>query len=113
MAQRLKRSERQFIANLIQILAGLRGAMSVVVIKGLQDLTTGINLKTGVIHPSDLNAAKEMFLRLHEVDEPLLAHEIEKWALQNGWQLSDAARLGRLGATPSGPRRVFIRKCRR
>jgi hypothetical protein len=39
-----------------------------------------------------------MFVRLHEAGEPLLAHEIEHWALANGWQSGDAKSLGRLGA---------------
>ena len=43
-----------------------------------------------------MNAAKEMFKRLHEAGEILIAAEISSWAVINGWQADDARALGAL-----------------
>jgi hypothetical protein len=67
--------------------------MSPIVEKGLDAITIRTNLSTGLAHPNDMNAAKEMFA-LHAAGEILLANEIEAWAAGNGWQTEDAAELG-------------------
>lgn len=73
----------------------------------LHDLTSAVNLATGIIHPNDLNRAKETFNILHAHRIILLKGEIEAWALANGWQPEDADALGSLaqqignGANPN------------
>ena len=71
--------------------------MSPIVQKGLAAITDRTNLETGLTHPNDMNAAKEMFLLLHQAAEILLANEIVSYALMNGWQPGDAKELGKLG----------------
>ncbi len=65
--------------------------------KGLEKITKRTNLSSGLSHPNDKNAAKEMFLRLHLAGEILLAEEIASWAAAHGWQSADAGELGALG----------------
>jgi hypothetical protein len=72
--------------------------MSPVVLKGLEAITSRTNLATGLTHPNDMNAAKEMFLLLHKAGEILLANEIESYGVTHGWQEEDAKELGQLGA---------------
>ena len=72
--------------------------MSPIVQKGLAAITDRTNLSTGLTHPNDMNAAKEMFVLLHKAGEILLANEIESYAAMNGWQPGDAEELGQLGA---------------
>lgn len=72
--------------------------MSPIVEKGLAAITSRTNLSTGLAHPNDMNAAKEMFVLLHSAGEVLLADEIGSWAAAHGWQPKDAAELGKLGA---------------
>ena len=71
--------------------------MSPILSQALQAITDRTNLSTGLTHPNDKNAAKEMFLLLHNSGEILLANEIESWAAANDWQASDAKELGALG----------------
>jgi hypothetical protein len=71
--------------------------MTPLVEKGLNAITFGTNLSTGLSFPSDLNRAKEMFVRLHKAGEKLVAEEIGAWARLNGWQTKDADELGALG----------------
>lgn len=70
--------------------------MSPILTKALQAITDRTNLSTGLTHPNDMNAAKEMFVLLHDAGEILLEAEIESWASSNGWQPSDAKELGAL-----------------
>jgi len=70
--------------------------MTSLVEKALKSITERTNLSTGLTHPNDMNAAKEMFKRLHEAGEILLAQEISAWAQMNGWQEKDADELGAL-----------------
>jgi hypothetical protein len=72
--------------------------MSPVVLKGLEAITSRTNLCTGLAHPNDMNAAKEMFVLLHQASELLLANEIESYAVTHGWQPEDAKELAQLGA---------------
>lgn len=71
--------------------------MTPLVEKGLKAITIGTNLSTGLSYPSDMNRAKEMFVRLHKAGENLLSEEISAWARLNGWQTKDAEELGNLG----------------
>lgn len=52
----------------------------------LNSLTTRINLSTGFSHPSDLNAAKEMFRTLNDGAIPYEPSDMRSWALRNGWR---------------------------
>jgi hypothetical protein len=71
--------------------------MTPLVEKALNAVTIGTNLSSGLSYPSDMNRAKEMFVRLHKAGEKLLAEEISAWARLNGWQSKDADELGALG----------------
>ena len=71
--------------------------MSPLVEKALEAITKRTNISTGLTHPNDMNAAKEMFARLHIEGEILLAEEMESWAIANGWRPDHAAELGALG----------------
>ena len=70
--------------------------MSPLVEKALEAIHSRTNVSTGLSHPNDMNAAKEMFKRLHEAGEILLAEEISSWAMMNGWSEKDAEELGAL-----------------
>jgi hypothetical protein len=71
--------------------------MTPLVEKGLNAITIGTNLTTGLSYPSDMHRAKEMFVRLHKAGEILLGEEISAWAKTKGWQAKDADELGALG----------------
>jgi hypothetical protein len=71
---------------------------SPVVLKGLEAITARTNLSNGLTHPNDMNAAKEMFVLLHQAGELLLHGEIESYAVSHGWRAADAKELGALGA---------------
>lgn len=70
--------------------------MSALLEKALEAIHRRTNVSTGLTHPNDMNAAKEMFTRLHAAGEILLAEEISAWAEMNGWQKKDAEQLGAL-----------------
>ena len=70
--------------------------MTPILRKALLAITERSNLSTGLTHPNDKNAAKEMFLLLHNAGEILLASEIEPWASSNEWLPEDAKALGAL-----------------
>ena len=71
--------------------------MNSIVQKGLEAITARTNLDSGLSHPNDKNAAKEMFVLLHRAGEILFADEIELWAILHGWEPRDAAELASLG----------------
>jgi hypothetical protein len=71
--------------------------MTPLIEKALNAVTIGTDLSTGLSYSSDLNRAKEMFLRLYKAGEKLSANEISTWAKANGWQEKDANELGTLG----------------
>jgi hypothetical protein len=70
--------------------------MSPLLEAGLISINRRTNISTGLSHPNDLNAAKEMFVHLHNAGEILLANEIQAFAQSKGWQPPDAAELGSL-----------------
>lgn len=82
--------------------------MTPLVEKGLNAITIGTNLSTGLSYPSDMHRAEEMFLRLHKAGEKLSAEEISAWAKTNGWQAKDADELGALGERIGGGEKVQI-----
>ncbi|WOE40709.1 DUF1889 family protein [Acinetobacter chinensis] len=63
----------------------------------LKSLTVRVNLATGLRHPTDMSAAKEMFKLLHKEGVDLDSVEIGRWAVNNGWKTDHAVELGELG----------------
>jgi len=59
-------------------------------------LTQGINLSTGLSHPSDKDAAKRTLSNLKKNGHMLVPDEIRKWALRNNWAPKNAAALSKL-----------------
>ncbi len=70
--------------------------MSPLLEAALKSINSRTNISTGLSHPNDLNAAKEMFVHLHNAGEILLAAEIQAFAESTGWQTKDAEELGSL-----------------
>ncbi len=68
--------------------------MNPILERALELITERTNLSTGLTHPNDKNAAKEMFIRLRDEGIDLRATEITIWAVSNGWQSNDARELG-------------------
>lgn len=56
-----------------------------VVGRALITLTNGINLSTGLHHPSDRNAAIQLLRMLRDSGEEFDPAAIRAWALRNGW----------------------------
>lgn len=56
-----------------------------VVEAALCDLTDRVNLGTGITHPSDKDAAVELFRILRKAREPFDPDAIKAWAVRNGW----------------------------
>ena len=82
--------------------------MTPLVEKGLNAISIGTNLSTGLSYPSDMNRAREMFLRLHKAGQRLVAEEISAWARMNGWQAKDADELANLGESIGRGEKVSI-----
>lgn len=76
--------------------------MSPIVIKGLEAIIGRSNPNSGLTHMHDMNAAKAMFLLLHEAGEPLVSWEIKSYASSHGWKAADAKELAELGALIGG-----------
>lgn len=57
-----------------------------VVVRALEDLTHGINLSTGLIHPSDKSQADETLRILRAKDYPDPTPVIKSWAIRQGWK---------------------------
>ena len=72
-------------------------------------LTRRTNLVTGLAHPDDMNAAKELFVRLHHAGEALNMGEVGLLALALGWDERDAYQLGCLAERIGRGSRVRIR----
>lgn len=83
--------------------------METVLQKALEAITSRTNLSSGLTHPNDMNAAKEMFKRLHLSGVTLLANEISSWAQMNGWIKKDADELGALAQQIGMGKRVQIK----
>jgi hypothetical protein len=59
-------------------------------------LTQGINLSTGLSHPSDKESAKRILAAIKERGHRLNPDDIRKWALRNNWQPRNAEDLAKL-----------------
>lgn len=83
--------------------------MSPLVSEALKCLTVRVNLDTGILHYSDESAAKDIFRLLHKEGESLIASEITKWAMANGWKTKDAQQLGALAEKIGRGGKVVVR----
>lgn len=59
-------------------------------------LTHGINLSTGLAHPSDKEAAKRVLSDIKQSGHRLAPDDIRKWAIRNNWAPKAAEDLGNL-----------------
>lgn len=83
--------------------------MTPIVEEALKSLTIRVNLSTGLLHPQDECAAKELFQMLSKAGELLHATEIAEWASRNNWQDKHAKALGELAQKINQGGRVVIR----
>lgn len=67
-----------------------------VVVAALESLTIGVNLSTGLSHPSDKGRAVQMFRLLRDAGEPFVPTEVQAWAVRHGWRPGDARELAQL-----------------
>lgn len=63
---------------------------------GLRNLTSHINLSTGLSHPSDMRDAKKLFSDLRASRVAYDPADIRVWAVRNGWRPDDADELMQL-----------------
>lgn len=61
--------------------------------EALESLTQGINLGTGLNHPSDKKHAERTFARLRQDGHSFDPVEVRRWAQRNGWSSGAAADL--------------------
>jgi hypothetical protein len=79
--------------------AGPEPAISDAVVEmALTDITTRVNLSTGLGHPDDKAAAIQAFQILKRSGCRFQPQEIRTWAMANGWQAEDARKLGEYAA---------------
>jgi len=76
--------------------------------KALELLSGSVNLSTGLLHSSDMGKTMELFLKLHQSGEILIAHEISGWASSNGWKDEYADALGTLAQQIGTGKKVVI-----
>ena len=69
-----------------------------VVEKELADLTSLINLSTGLGHPLDKKHAEDTFKKLRASGETIGPNDIKNWAIRNGWAPKHADRLAKLAS---------------
>ena len=69
-----------------------------VVEKELADLTSLINLSTGLGHPLDKKHAEDTFKKLRASGETIDPNDIKNWAIRNGWVPKHADRLAKLAS---------------
>jgi hypothetical protein len=84
--------------------------MTKLVEEALHAITARTNLLSGLSHPNDEYAAKEMFKLLYAEGELLLENEITPWAEANGWQQKDAKELGELAEKIGNGGKVQIKE---
>ncbi len=82
--------------------------MSPLLVEALKALTRRVNLKTGLAHPADESAAKELFVKLRNHGEPLSGSQIASWAYDNGWSDEHSSNLGDVAQRIGEGRRVRI-----
>ena len=66
--------------------------------EALKSLNIRVNVSTGLVHPSDMSTAKEMFKLLRKEEIELDSTEISRWAVNNGWKTDHAVELGELAS---------------
>lgn len=74
----------------------------------LESLTGRINLGSGLLHPSDKHAAKEMLVILHAAGEWEVPKNMEAWALRRGWTPDGAHGLRTLAERVQGGTRFSV-----
>lgn len=62
--------------------------------KAIKRLSSAVNVSTGLLHPNDMNKARELFSILHKNGEVLVKSEISQFAISHGWRPKDADELG-------------------
>jgi hypothetical protein len=67
-----------------------------VVAKGLEYLTSGVNVGTGLSHPDDRSSAINLFRLLLAGGERFDPDEVRVWAVRHGWDPADARELADL-----------------
>lgn len=83
--------------------------MSPLVVEALKCLNSRINVSTGLNHPIDESAAKELFKMLSKEGEQLIESDVTAWAVCNGWQAVDAKLLGALAKKIGKGGRVVVK----
>jgi hypothetical protein len=73
--------------------AELREDVEALVEVALESLTNRVNLRTGLVHPSDKAAAVDMFRLLQRARSSWDARTVEAWALEHGWSADGARQL--------------------
>lgn len=56
----------------------------------LSALSQGVNLSTGLAHPSDRDEARRVLIELRKFGHVLSPNDVKVWALQNGWRSDHA-----------------------
>lgn len=64
----------------------------------LSIMTDGINLSTGLAHPSDRETAREVLMKLRDSGYSLSSSDVKDWAIKNGWGLDAANDLAKEAA---------------
>lgn len=64
----------------------------------LSILTDGVNLSTGLAHPSDRKAAREALMKISDLGYLLNSSDVKNWAIQNGWGVDAANDLAKEAA---------------
>jgi hypothetical protein len=78
-----------------------------VVIAALRSLTKAVNLSTGIHHPSDRQAAIDLFERLNDAGESYNPDEVRAWLIrEGGWAPTDADDVRSIAASILAGRRI-------
>ncbi|MEG0346587.1 MAG: DUF1889 family protein [Acinetobacter sp.] len=84
--------------------------MDNLLIVALDSLNNRINVSTGLGHPLDESAAKELFKILHKEGVVLDEQELTNWAMNKGWHTKHANELGELGQKIGDGGRVQVKQ---
>lgn len=72
--------------------------LSQVVEEKLSNLTSLINLSTGLGHPLDKKHAEDTIKKLHRAGEIINSNDIKNWAIRNGWAPKHADQLAKIAS---------------
>ena len=64
----------------------------------LSILTDGVNLSTGLAHPSDRKVARKALMKISDLGYLLNSSDVKNWAIQNGWGVDAANDLAKEAA---------------